>query len=728
VKASKVAAPATSTSISSRRARHRGRLDRRAFRLVAAFMAVSTLVGVLMTSFVAPVVATAGWAITGGVDFFESLPTTLARPPLPQRSVLLSASGAPITWFFDENRVEVPLAAVAPVLRQAVVAIEDSRFYAHGGVDPRGVARAAVNDSAGGKVQGASTLTQQYVKNVLVEQAVVAGNTAARLAAVERTPARKVREMRLAMALEKQLGKDEILSGYLNIAYFGGHTYGVEAAAERYFGVGAGAVTLAQAALLAGMISEPATFDPVAHPVAARRRRDVVLARMLAQGMITSTQGDRAVDTPVAALGHSPAHGCTAAGVHGYACDFVLRSILTDPAYAALGATAAARLAALNRGGLVIRSTIDADLEFDAAGTVSAAVPPRDASGLGAAAVTVEPGTGRILSMVQNRTYSVSSGPGLTSINYAVDNAVGGATGFQTGSAFKPFTLAAWLEAGNQLDDRVDATRRAFPFRSFTACGRHLRGTRPYAPGNSEGTETGSMTVLQATYDSVNVAYVDMESRLDLCDITDVAGRLGVHLAVPDAECGVDRPTTALPHCVPSLTLGAKEIAPLTMAAAYAAFATGGTYCRPYAVAVIEAATATPGAHRTLPLPHQACTRAVAPAIAHGVTTALTQVLTKGTAAGTGPLDPWPSAGKTGTTDGPSDSWFVGYTAQRSTAVWVADPGRLGHDGVIGRRRLQGITVGGHRYGTIYGATIAAPLWKRVMTTAMHALPAQDLP
>ena len=621
----------------------------------------------------------------------------------------------------------MPLASIAPVLRNAVIAIEDARFYQHGGVDPRGVARAAVNDAAGGDVQGASTLSQQYVKNVLVEQAVTTGNRAAARAAVVKTPTRKIREMRLAVAVENQIGKDRILEGYLNIAYFGGRTYGVEAAAERYFGVPAGKVTLAQAALLAGMISEPGTFDPVRRPAAAKARRDVVLDRMLEQGLVTRAEHDAAVATPVVAAGRPPRHGCTTADAHGYFCDYVLRTLLSDPGYAALGATEAERLDTVNRGGLVIRTTLDAGTQAAATQAVERAVPPEDSSGLGAVAVTVEPGTGQVVAMAQNRRYAVTSGQGLTSVNYAVDYAVGGATGFQTGSSFKPFTLAAWLEDGRSLDDKVDATKRAFPFRSFTACGRHLRGTKPYAPGNAEGHETGSMTVLQATYDSVNVAYVDMESRLDLCHVRDVAGRLGVHLAVPSSECGESRPTTRLPSCLPSLTLGVKEIAPLNMAAAYASFASGGIYCRPYTVAALERAGAAPGDHLPVKIPGQSCSRALAEDVAHGVTTALTQVVAQGTAAGIKPL-PWPAAGKTGTTDGPYDSWFVGYTTRRSTAVWVADPGRVGASGEVGRRRLTDITVAGHRYGIVYGATIAAPIWKDVMLAAMKGRSASQLP
>ena len=683
--------------------------------------------GALLPAFVLPVLGAAGLAVTTGVDYFASLPDVLTPPALARRSVLLAADGSPVTYFYDENRVEVSLDRVAPVLRHAVVAIEDARFYEHGGVDVKGVARAVVNDSSGGSVQGASTLTQQYVKNVLLEQAEAAGDTAAARAAVERTPARKLREMRLALALEERLDKDRILERYLNIAYLGGDTYGVEAAAQRWFGVSAHDVTLAQAALLAGMIQEPGTYDPLRRPRAARIRRDVVLDRMLTQSLITPAQHATATATPLVARGRPPAHGCTVAGMDGYFCDYVLHLLLADPAFAALGRTQAERAAAVNRGGLVIRTTLDPAVQYADDHAVREGVPPTDPSGLGASAVTVEPGTGRVLGMAQNRTYAVTGGPGLTSVDYGTDADLGGSAGFQTGSSFKPFTLAAWLAAGRKLTDTVDATQRSFPFSDFTACGRRLRGTQPYEPGNSEGRETGKMPVLQATFQSVNVAFVDMESQLDLCDVTALAGRLGVHLAVPGTDCG-PTPTQALPSCVPSLTLGVKEIAPLTMAAAYAGFASGGVYCRPLAVAGLARAGAEPGTSVPVGVPGPRCSRALDPDVAHGVTQALTHVLTEGTASAVGPLDGWPSAGKTGTTDGPYDTWFVGYTAQRSTAVWVADPGRPGSGGRTARRRLADLTVAGTSYGIVYGASIAAPIWKRAMTGAMAGLPSLSWP
>ncbi len=688
---------------------------------------MSTIAGTLASGLAVPLIATATASVNQGDALYTSLPPDIPNVALPQTTVLLAANGRPIAYLYDENRTEVPLSAMSLQVQHAIVAVEDSRFFQHGAVDPRGLVRAVVDDVSGHPIQGASTLTQQYAKNLLVEQALQAGDTAAAQADVARTLSRKVRELRVAISLEQHLTKQQILQGYLNTVYFGGGAYGIQAAAERFFGVPAAKLDVVQAATLAGLVQDPAAYNPAVDPAAAKTRRNEVLKDMRDQGMITPGQYSSAVAAPVA-VRHGPAlDGCAAAGTTGFFCDYVVQSIIQNRAYSALGATPAQRQQSLLTGGWVIHTTLDSATQAAAVRSVDRYVPPKDGSGLGAAAVTVEPGTGAVVSMAENRTYSVTAGAGRTAVNYTTDQALGGASGFQTGSSFKPFTLATWLAGGRNLYDVVDATKRAFPFSDFTACGQQLQGSQPYLPGNSEGTETGPMSVLNATVNSVNVAYVDMETRLDLCDIAATASRLGVHLAAPERVCSASGPTsTDLPTCLPSLTLGVEDVAPLTMAAAYAGFASGGTYCAPMPVSSITK-SGSPGATPVRTVYHPTCSQAVTASVASGVDTALEQVLIRGTAGATGPLNGWPSAGKTGTTDGPYDSWFVGYTAQRSTAVWVGDPGRVVH-GSEARRRLTNIVVGGSYYPTVYGASIAAPIWKALMTDAMAGLPAQPLP
>lgn len=704
----------------------------RPVRLFALLAVALTTTGVAVAAVVSPILALTAAALDRTQSLNAAVPAGLLQVRLPQTSTVLAADGSVIAHFYQENRTEVPLSRISPWLQKAVVAVEDSRFYQHGAIDPRGVVRALVHDASGGSLEGGSTLTQQYVKNLLLEQAAQAGDPvavqAAERAAVARTPARKLRELRIAVALEGVLTKQQILQGYLNIVYFGQGSYGAQAAAERYFATPAASLSPAQAALLAGLVQDPVGFDPTVRPAAARGRRDLVLHDMLTQGLLTAAQYAAARSTPVRVTGSPVPNGCTDARGDGFFCDYVIRTIETDPAFAALGRSVPDRRRALDTGGLVIRSTLDPAAQAAQVAAVERRVPATDPSGLAAAAVTVRPGTGEVVAMGQDRPYSPAAGGNGTSVNYSTDSTLGGSSGFQTGSAFKPFTLATWLEAGNTLAQTVDATKRAFPFSDFTSCGRRLSGTAPYVPGNSEGTETGRMSVLRATADSVNVAYVDMESRLDLCAIADTAARLGVHLAAPQQVCSRSaRPSTQLPTCLPSLTLGVEDISPLTMAAAYAAFADGGVYCTPIPIRSITSTGTDTAGSTSVRDPGARCTQAITPQAASGVNQALRHVLTDGTAASVGPLPDWQSAGKTGTTDGPFDTWFVGYTSQLSTAVWVADPGHAAGGG-FSRRRLTDITVDGRRYGTVFGASIAAPIWKDAMTTAMQGLPAQPLP
>ncbi len=467
---------------------------RRPLSRLVAFLLVSVLAGALSVVVLASPVVLATALVKDATTGFGDLPSVLTAPAPFQTSTMLAADGTRIASFYSENRTVVRLSQMSPRVRQAIVAIEDARFYQHGAVDPRGLLRAAVNDVTGGGTQGASTLTQQYVKNLLLQQAQASGDAGAVEAATAPTIARKLREVRLAIGLEQQLTKDEILAGYLNIVYFGEDAYGIEAASERYFGVHASRLTLPQAALLAGIVQEPVADDPLVHPTAAKARRDVVLKAMHDENMITAGEYAAAVRSRVRITGHPLPNGCATAGREGFFCEAVVRSLQTDPEFAALGATPADRLTAISREGLVIRTTLDPGTQAAAEQAVDAKVPQRDRSGLAAAAVTVEPGTGKVVAMAQDRTYSVTPGRGRTSVNYATDAALGGATGFQTGSSFKPFTLATWLDQGHSLDDVVDATPRAHPFSDFTACGTSLRG-RSYSPvelrGHRDGPDDG---------------------------------------------------------------------------------------------------------------------------------------------------------------------------------------------------------------------------------------------
>ena len=692
--------------------------------LLTMFVVTSVIMGVLVSGLVIPFAAGVGQGVHTSTTLLTQTTTDLIDPVLEQTSVMKAADGSVIAYFYNENRTSVPLTQISPFMQKAIIAIEDERFYTHGAVDPRGLIRAVVNNESGGAKQGASTITQQYVKNAELERAVAAGDKDAAKAAVADTIQRKISDIRSSAALEQRLSKQDILTRYLNIVFFDDNTYGVQAAARRYFNVSAARLTLPQAATLAGMAQNAIANNPTKHPETSTARRNLVLQNMLRLKMITQVEYDAAIAKPIKVTGKELPSGCVnAKASDGFFCQYVVQKIMTDPAYAALGKTQKARLQAVKSGGLVIQTTLDPTTQAAAYEAVNNAIPRKDSSGLATAAVTVEPGSGKVISMAQDRTFSIVAGKGRTAINFSVDHDLGGGSGFQTGSSFKPFTLATWLSDGHGLNDTVNATPRTFQYSEFEACGDKLGNNDPYAPGNSEGHEGGQMSVEKATADSVNVAYVEMESQLDMCDIVKTAKSMGVHLgAVRNSAC-THKDTTQLPNCLPALTLGIEDIAPITMAAAYATFATGGTFCKPTPVNAISIPTAGGITRKKVKVPGALCSDALEPDVASDVNTALKQVLTNGTAAKVGPLSGYPSAGKTGTTNGSTDTWFVGYTAQRSTAVWVGDPGSGS-----GRKSQTNITINGVYHNQVFGADIAAPIWKDLMKKAMEDLSPEDLP
>ncbi|MBB2900937.1 membrane peptidoglycan carboxypeptidase [Kineococcus radiotolerans] len=679
-------------------------------RLLAAFAAVSAAGGVLGAGLVVPAVAATGNLTSQGVDIFNELPGDLGDKSLSEASTILWGDGTVMAKVYDQNRSVITFDQIAPVMRDAIVSIEDDRFYQHGAVDLKGIARALVSNAGGGGTQGASTLTQQYVKNVLVQQAVQEGDTQAAAAAVEHEGvdgyARKLREMKLAVGVEKEMSKDDILTGYLNVAYFQNNVYGIEAAAQYYFSKAAIDLTLPESALLAGMVQNPAAYNPVKYPDAAVKRRNVVLDRMLEVGKIDQVTHDQAVATPLDLRRNPSRQGCLAAGTAAYFCTYVVRVVETDPAF---GATEEDRRRLLRSGGLTIRTTLDPTVQQITQDSVNRGVNPGQLAR--AAASVVQPGTGSILAMAQNTTYSPDDDQiGVTTYNYNVNEAMGGTQGFQQGSTFKAFTLATWLKAGKSLDSTVAAPSRGDdPFSAFTSCGQKMRGGR-YPYSNSEGGGGGVMSVRQATAKSVNTAYVSMEKQLDLCDIGATAQSLGVY----KGRVGENFPTgqtNADLDLYPSLTLGTNLVTPLAVAGAYAAFAAEGNFCRPTAISEVLDTDGKP-----LAIPSADCKQVLDVNVARNVTEALQGGWTGGTAASVGGkslLKGRQVASKTGTTNKSLDTWFAAYTPQLASAVWV------GHEtpkSPIGER------INGVRRGRVFGATIAGPIWTGIVGPASDAL------
>jgi membrane peptidoglycan carboxypeptidase len=692
--------------------------------LLVAFVVTSMVAGVLAAGLAMPAVGASGVMAKNSVTFFNSLPGDLATPPTSQRSTMLAADGSVITTFFDEYRIDRPLSAISPNMQHAIVAIEDARFFKHGGVDPKGLIRAAVvNQIHGGYAQGASTLTQQLVKNVLVEAAHARGDAAGQAEASDKTTARKLKEIHYAITLEKRMSKLQILNAYLNIAWFGGKVNGIEAASQYYFHTSAKKLTVGEAATLAGMIQSPRSYDPESQPVKSVERRNVVLDKMRDQGMITPKIHDATVKTKLGARITKPKQGCANSGVYAYFCDYVFNILTEDKAFTGLGSTVEDRIDKLERGGLTIRTTMQPKLELAAFKAMNKVIPVNDKSHVATASVTVEPGTGKVLTIQQNKIYRPTNaqfGP-YTTIDYSTDFRYGGSLGFPTGSTFKPFTLATWLKNGKSLNASVSSETGVAPFTDFKSCiplDRH----QSYTYGNSEGAGHGNMSVWNGTAASVNGVFVSMEKQLNLCDIRSTAEDIGVHLAAPRQDyCSTEHPqpqTNRLPICSPSLTLGVASISPMTMASAYAAFAAKGTYCAPIAVLSLKDRYG-----KALPIQNANCKQTLDENVANTVNMGLSRVFKPGgTAASVGPLPDRPASGKTGTTNDSVDTWFAGYTPQLATAVWVGDPHTYGKGRKASRRSLNTLTINGVRKH-VFGATYAAPIWKKIMTVADKGLP-----
>ncbi len=669
---------------------------------LALFLVVSVLSGVLVAGLLLPLVGTVGAAAKTASQDFENLPSVLRQPLLSQQTKIYTKDGKLLATIYAQNRIVEPLSAISPLLQQAVVAVEDNRFYQHKGVDVHGLARALVSDLEGQSVQGGSTITQQYVKQVLVATAT---NDADRAEATARTPARKLREMRLALGLEEVWSKQDILQGYLNIAYFGHGAYGAEAASLRYFGVHAAKLNLGQAATLAGLVQSPVSYDPLRNPKLGTKRRDVVLSRMFDQGVISGKDYYAAIATPMATLTKKsapPPNGCTAStSIAPYFCNYVLSILKSDPTF---GKTAADREAFLAKGGLTITTTLDSRAQAAAQAAIVAKVPMTDRHG--AAISVIQPGTGNILVMAQNRLWGAKKGNEYTTYNYNVDRSSAATNfngvGFQTGSTFKPFVLAAALEQKIPVNEIIRAPNKIEAV-GYTNCA----GQDVSAPGayvyNDEG-HGGTYNMLSATANSVNTAFMLIEKQTGLCRPAQIAAAMGVHRAdgLPLAQ-------------VPTLTLGVNPIAPLSMAEGYAAFAAHGLHCGARAILTI-----TDKNNKPVKVPPMRCGQVIPKEIADGVTAILEGVMTNGT--GRAMAFNHQTAGKTGTTNGHVNVWFCGYTTQLAAASWVGDPTGSSN---VNLWAMYNVLIGGKRYSPAFGLNLPGPIWKSVMiaTTDILQLP-----
>jgi len=640
------------------------------------------LAGALSAALVLPFILAPGMAVMSSANLLAPLPGVLSDETPAGNSVLLAADGSPITWFYRHNRVPVTAEQIAPVMTQALVDIEDARFYEHRGLDVEGTARALMRNLVAGSVmEGGSTITQQLVKQTLLQSAATPEE---RQAATEESIGRKLREARLALALEEQYSKTEILTRYLNIVYFGQGAYGIQAAALRYFSVNAADLTLPQAAMLAGLVQTPANDDPIENPEPALERRNQVLTRMHDLGHVTDAQLAELLPQPVAvAPSEPPRNGCANALVAGFFCDYVQQHLTQ-----VLGISQTQ----LDSGGLTIQSTLRPDLQ--ASGDRSVVADLALDNPLAAMFTAVEPTTGHVLAMSVNRVFGPDpDDPTQESVNLNVVASQG------AGSTYKVFVAAAALERGIPPWHTI-TTSDPYVSRVFK------NGRAPYTVQNA-GRYPPTLTMTEALVRSSNTYFVALEDELGSVEgPVRMAQRMGLFSIDPVADQVVAENRG-------SFTLGAEATSPLALASAYGTLAANGTQCDPVAVTAVLDRTGAPlTAADGSPLDTgDKCTpEAVPPAVA----TTLNQILIGDTASriGTGTRAAIPGhqiAGKTGTSQDRFSVAFVGYTPQYAASVMLLNP-------------KHNEDVGG------YGGRLAAPIWREAMLPILSAQPAVPFP
>ncbi|MDE8589117.1 MULTISPECIES: transglycosylase domain-containing protein [Micrococcaceae] len=697
---------------------------------ILLFLGVSAICGVLVAGLLVPAAAVSGSAASGSIDFFDSLPAELKVDPPSQTTRILAADGSEIASVYTENRTKVPLDQISPNMKNAIIAVEDSRFYEHGGVDTTGILRALVATARGNK-QGASTITQQYVNNVLNANLAAAGEEdQIKLNGVNKGVGDKLREMKLSIALEKEFTKDQILEGYLNIVFFNRDAYGIEAASHYFFSTTAKDLTLPQAALLAGLVNSPSAFDPITNPEKSKQRRDLVLGLMKDQNKITAEEYQAAVATPVEPKVTQPKQGCAYAASAPYFCDYILHLLENNPAY---GADVKERQRLIYGGGLTITTTLDPNAQATAQEQVNAATGANPDK-WGSSMVSVQPGTGKIVSMAQNTTFL--PGQGFDSqLNFNVDkldkdgNDLNGVGGFQPGSTMKPFTFAEWLNEGKTMNTVVNAAQRVYPLNYpwKNTCGKvnGAYNTAQKSLGAADDLQNAEpqwyrpLTVLEGLYNSINTVTFASAAQLDFCGIQKIVDAVGLHSGLPSADGSEPHPKVDMMTL--GNLLGSTQTSPLTMASAFATFANDGKYCEPIAITSVVDATG-----KQLPAQSSSCRDAIKPEVARGVNYALQEVMNQGSGSLIRPRlstkTSFPIGAKTGTSNNNGSTWVVGHTTGLATAAWFGDP--LGGQSRAG----QNITVNGKFYPGIDGYMIAGPMFSNFMTKIAPAYGTNPFP
>ena len=665
-------------------------------------LVLTTLAAALLLAAAAlPIVGITGVAVRDAANTFDTLQVgKLGAAPV--RSVLYDTEGKPIAYFYpyDVYRVPVAFDQIAPVMRNAIVAIEDDAFWSQGALDPRGTLRALVSTGSGTQLQGASTLAQQYVKNVKVLQA--GNNQVAAVQAYAPNLQRKIQQLRLAAAVEHELTPQQLLTSYLNVAYFDNHAYGIQVAAQTYFSKRASALTLPEAALLAGIVQSPTQYDPFAHKAAALQRRSEVLNRMWQLHYVPKSVALAAEKSP---LGLKPSAtpvnvGCASPSVtrSAFFCDYVEHVLKLQ--YPTVWSDIQ------NSGGLAIHTTLNMRDQLAADRAVNYVEPSNDTAvnpnHNADTEVLLQPGTGDVRAIAVNRTYG--SGPGQDDIDYAVNLQYGGdRPGVQTGSSSKIFTLITALKQGLPFGHTIKVENPE-TFAPFPTCdGRFALTDKPVA--NAEAAFKGSEVwqLNEATVQSVNTYFYNLENQVGLCNVVKTAVDMGMTRADGTSLMKYDRTLggNGLPaYDYSSFTLGSVGVSPMSMAAAYASVAARGWYCSPRAITKIEVAAT----HQQLPVRPASCHRDMSQGVADAANYILQGVLNQpGGTATNHAISGLHEAGKTGTADNGYFAAFAGYTPTLASYTSVFNPLNPIRYNMVGSgscyRDLNGPTCPGQMFG-----------------------------
>ncbi|MDL5159169.1 transglycosylase domain-containing protein [Actinomycetospora termitidis] len=659
-------------------------------------LAVTVIAGILVAGAAFPLVGGLGLLSNQAIEGAQDTAPGVLAGDMPSITTVTDMNGAPIAYLYDQNRQIVRSEQISVTMKAAIVAIEDRRFFSESGLDPRSIARALVNNGTGGSTQGASTLTEQYVKNY--DEYVAAKTPAEQLKATEATFGRKLREARVAEQLDHSLSKDEILTRYLNVVYLGNQSYGVAAAARTYFNTTPDQLTVPQAALLAGMVQSPAAYDPVAHPQAATGRRNVVIDQMRQQGELSPEQAAAAAASPlgVQAPLHGIANGCTGAGDDGFFCSYVLDYL--DQA----GITPEQ----LRSGGYTVRTTLDPAAMAAAKQAVDAQVPPTQPHVADTLAV-VQPGTTShpVRALVANRGYGLDAAAGQTTYDLPAEPENLGA-----GSVYKIFTSAAYLAGGGGISNVIPVPPNGY--------------ASPLTPGfvvSNDGNYPGALTLQDALAQSPNTAFVKLEETTGIAPVVDMAVQMGMtSLAKPGANGSASVADTVKAQNQASFTLGVAPTSPLELASVGATLASHGTWCPPDPIQSVTDSSGAP-----VSIPTTACHQAVPPQLADTLMTGMSKDdQPGGTSAAAATAAGWnrPTAAKTGTTQVSESGAFVAATPQMSGASIVFD------DSSRPRPICNGSPPTTCSTGNLFGGNTPAQTYYQAMTTILGGQPVLPLP